>query len=249
MLEVGTSILEQVSGSAAHGDGLDQDRPPLEAEAFDVVQRHQIAEATCRLIARGGLEGATFRRIAAELGATTGLISHYFVSKADLLVYSINYAQEQLATDGLHTSWPTKEAFFDDLCRALTASEGEAGVFWRVWIAFLGVALSDEDVRSRYLQWDDHYRREMIRLVRDELGQPISDDEAELLADALNVMASGVGIHAALDPQHLDSRRVRAILELSFEGVFAVARSRLSKGESPVPEATDLVHYPKPSAT
>jgi AcrR family transcriptional regulator len=222
----------------------------LEAAASDAVQRRQIAEATCRLIARGGLEDATFRRIAAELGATTGLISHYFVSKADLLVYAINYAQEQLAAGDLPNTWSTKEAFFDDLCRALTASEGEAGVFWRVWIAFLGVALSDDDVRSRYLAWDDHYRREMIRLVRNELGQPVSHDEAELLADALNVMASGIGIFAVLDPQRLDSRRVRAILEISFQGVLAVARDRLRQANSSASGLSDSARQgPELSAT
>jgi AcrR family transcriptional regulator len=217
--------MDQKGESAGSGGGVGGQGLLSDAEASDVVQRQMIAEATCKIISRGGLEEATFRRIASELGATTGLISHYFASKADLLSYAINYAQERLAGQGLQTSWSTKEEFFDAFCGAITASEEVGGVFWRVWIAFLGVALADEDVRGEYLTWDNHYRRELLGLVRGELGESADADTEEFIADALNMLSTGIGIHAILDPEHLDPVRVRRILEHSFDGVIAAARA------------------------
>ena len=47
--------------------------------------REQVAEAAWRVILREGLHHASVRAIAAELKATTGVVTYHFHDKADLL--------------------------------------------------------------------------------------------------------------------------------------------------------------------
>ena len=48
-------------------------------------RRAEIVSAAGRIIEQKGLEGASLRAIARELGCTTGVLTHHFVSKEDLL--------------------------------------------------------------------------------------------------------------------------------------------------------------------
>jgi AcrR family transcriptional regulator len=48
-------------------------------------RRREIAEALCRIAARGGLAAATFREVAAEAGVSVRLVQYYFGTKAELL--------------------------------------------------------------------------------------------------------------------------------------------------------------------
>jgi AcrR family transcriptional regulator len=48
-------------------------------------RRRDIADALCRIAARGGIGAATFREVAAEAGVSVRLVQYYFGTKADLL--------------------------------------------------------------------------------------------------------------------------------------------------------------------
>jgi len=50
------------------------------------LRRRQIADAVCRITARGGLAAATFREVAAEAGVSVRLVQYYFGSKDELLL-------------------------------------------------------------------------------------------------------------------------------------------------------------------
>ena len=58
--------------------------------AVDPAQRRaEIVEATFGLLAEGGVEAATMRRVAAAAGATTGRVTHYFDLRVELLVAAL----------------------------------------------------------------------------------------------------------------------------------------------------------------
>src|SRR6185312_13615964 len=48
-------------------------------------RRAEVAAAVWRIVSRDGLEAATVRRVAAEAGMSTSVVSHYFSGKDDLL--------------------------------------------------------------------------------------------------------------------------------------------------------------------
>ncbi len=51
-------------------------------------RREEIAEAAWRVIERHGPDGANLRKIASEAGHTTGVITHYFRNKRQLMVFA-----------------------------------------------------------------------------------------------------------------------------------------------------------------
>ncbi|MFN9215273.1 MAG: helix-turn-helix domain-containing protein [Gemmatimonadota bacterium] len=66
-------------------------------------RREVISRAAAAVIAERGLERLTLRDLAAELGVTTGALTHYFPSKDALvahtkeLVFDARYARARLA--------------------------------------------------------------------------------------------------------------------------------------------------------
>ena len=66
--------------------------PPSSVDA----NRREIASAACELVADGGLDSVSMRRIAKHLGATTGYISHYYADKEDLLEAALRAALSEL---------------------------------------------------------------------------------------------------------------------------------------------------------
>src|SRR4051794_24296810 len=49
-------------------------------------RRREIAEAVCRITAKGGLASATFREVAVEAGVSVRLVQYYFGTKDQLLL-------------------------------------------------------------------------------------------------------------------------------------------------------------------
>lgn len=58
-------------------------------------RRVELVEATWRIIARHGIEGATMRDIAAEAGFANGALKPYFPTKDDLLTFAFSHVFSQ----------------------------------------------------------------------------------------------------------------------------------------------------------
>ncbi|NKX50543.1 TetR family transcriptional regulator, partial [Arthrobacter deserti] len=58
-------------------------------------RRGELVNATWRIIARGGMEGATMREIAAEAGFANGALKPYFPPKDDLLTFAFGHVFNQ----------------------------------------------------------------------------------------------------------------------------------------------------------
>lgn len=58
-------------------------------------RRLQLVDATWRIIARHGIEGATMREIAAEAGFANGALKPYFPTKDDLLTFAFGHVFNQ----------------------------------------------------------------------------------------------------------------------------------------------------------
>src|SRR5579884_1412256 len=60
-------------------------------------RRAELLEAVWRVIARDGMEGTTIRGIAKETGWSTGVLSHYFADKGDIIGSALRLAYERIA--------------------------------------------------------------------------------------------------------------------------------------------------------
>src|SRR5580692_1165808 len=62
------------------------------------ARRLAVSEAVWRVLAAEGFGGLRLRAVAAEMGASTGLLTHYFPSKRALLVYALDLLDQRNET-------------------------------------------------------------------------------------------------------------------------------------------------------
>src|SRR5689334_21892522 len=59
--------------------------------------RQEVARATWAVVEREGLSGASMREIAREAGCTTGVLTHHFRDKDELMLFAFSLAAESAA--------------------------------------------------------------------------------------------------------------------------------------------------------
>jgi AcrR family transcriptional regulator len=99
-------------------------------------RRGQIADAVGRLASRRGLQGVSFREVAAEAGMSVALVQHYFGTKENLLVGSL----------GVHTS-----RFGERLTARLAALADDTDPLTRLQVIATGFLPLDDDSRAALL--------------------------------------------------------------------------------------------------
>jgi AcrR family transcriptional regulator len=172
-------------------------------------RRAEVAAAVWRIVSRDGLEAATVRRVAAETGMSTSVVSHYFAGKDDLLRLAfrivLDRGRERAIADSAHGG--RARALLATALPVDDARRAEA----RVWFAFLGLAVSRpelaEDQRRAYAAW----RGQVAAALRDE-GLPAGRD-AETEAAALIALVDGLTVQATFAPERMTSARQLALLD------------------------------------
>ncbi len=164
-------------------------------------RRAVIGLAAADVIATRGLDQLTLRDLAAELGVTTGVLTHYFPSKDALVAY-------------------TKELVFDlRFERARQAAEGSVGIErlhavvaemlpldaerrtgWRVLVAFHGSAVGSAAMRRAH---DRRMRRwfalfDELIAPRADTGTLASGEQASRMGMAVAFMVEGMAIHLSM---------------------------------------------------
>ena len=185
------------------------------------ARRAELVDAAWRVIAAEGLEAATVRRIAQAAGCTTGLVTHYFESKDDMLVAALREVHRRAGQRMIrHVSEPDiAAAMLEVILDALPMDSGRQ-LEWKVWLAFWGRAATDERLRQeqqrRYAEW----RGLLGKLIRRARPHDFAADRrtvVDLIAGAID----GLGIQATLEPASFTDARLR-------RAATAIARSALS---------------------
>jgi AcrR family transcriptional regulator len=173
-------------------------------------RRAQVAAAVWRVVSAEGLEAVTVRRVAAETGMSTSVVSHYFAGKDDLLRLAF-----RLALDRGRARAEAQVRAGSGLARALLVTglplDAERRTEARVWFSFLGLALTRPDLaaeqRGAYRAW----RGALSAALREEgLAEGI-DADAE--AAALIALVDGLAVQAAFEPRRLPAARQLALLD------------------------------------
>lgn len=164
-------------------------------------RRDAIALAATEVIAARGLERVTLRDIAAELGVTTGVLTHYFPSKEALLRHT-----KDLAFDRSYERARVGAAGAPGLDRVYAVVEAvlpldrERQTLWRLLVAFFGSAVSSPALRRaqerRMGRW---YRlfRDVVAPLRETGELPASADPARI-GKAIALFVEGMAIHVVM---------------------------------------------------
>ncbi len=184
-------------------------------------RRRRIAEVTVEVIAREGLEAATIRRIAAELGGPTKIVTHYFADKQELLVWayrslaeqSERYLTEVIARD------PTDIV---GALMAMTALDESQALLWRVYIAFWDRAARDLFFAELQRTQIDLALKRIAEVIRARNGERA---DVESLSQRLNALVQGISLLALADKERWSPDRVRSTLADEVEVVLGKARA------------------------
>ena len=107
-----------------------------------VERRSRVAAAARAVIARDGLDAASVRRVAAEAGSSTTVVTHYFPDKQALLMAAIQDAYAAVGArmaghlEGGPGGLPTVRAILLEALPLDAEREAES----RVWMAFWAAA-------------------------------------------------------------------------------------------------------------
>ena len=172
-------------------------------------RREEIAEAAWRVIEREGLAGADLREIAREAGHTTGVITHYFRDKRELMTFAFGLLVDRSTARMARAS---AEAGLTEALAQVLPLDKERRRETAVWLALVGASLTDpqlaEGLRQRYRQ----AREAMLPVFGTALEEVPGEDPAEDIGDELLAVVDGITVDALSDPERYPPGRQLVLL-------------------------------------
>ena len=189
-------------------------------------RRIEVANAAWRVIVREGLDRASMRAIAQELGSSTGVVTHYFRDKEALILFALervfeNVLEAMKACAKGHQGIARLEQMIF-LALPLEASDKDD---WKVWVAFLGYSIGREHLVREHQKRYDVLRHMLVQeLAALQTAKLIRADlDLTLEANALIALVDGISTGVVLYPEQFSAeqqqylvRRHISTLLLSF---------------------------------
>jgi AcrR family transcriptional regulator len=186
---------------------------PMPPRGDHDARRREVSEAVWRVLAARGFGQLTLRAVAAEMGVSTGLLTHYFPTKKALVQYAHDVAEERTSSRALRVppaeGLPALRAALMDVL-SLTP---EALAMNRVWVSFWDAAIGDPELgaseKARYERWRGKLRPHAEAAVaRGEISGAVEDIVACAAA-----FAHGVVVQALFDPDRFPPARQVQLLD------------------------------------
>ncbi len=182
------------------------------------TNRREIASAACALVAEGGLDSVSMRRIAKHLGATTGYISHYYADKEDLLEAALREALSEL-TSGVAPLSTNLEEWIDNAVRTLPHNV-DTQRFWRILTAFQSASLNNPRLAEVLRIYVVEQISALTGHLTEKVGADTPTEEVTALARSLFALVSGLGTTTTITPDAFTPEQLRTIIHSSVYGLI-----------------------------
>lgn len=193
-----------------------EERPATQAQ-INTFRRRRLMESTIRLMAEKGVSGATVRAITADAGVSHGLIGHYYPTKDDLLVASLEHLFSGVAEDVRHqidAAGPNPLARLKALPEALFSptvfTEQNRAAFLALWheIRF------NDAVRDANRGFYTGYRQRVCALFQAVTG---ANGEVEAAATGLIALSDGLWLEISIGAGQTDPAKAVALCHAFIE--------------------------------
>ncbi|MDJ0734061.1 MAG: TetR/AcrR family transcriptional regulator [Nostocaceae cyanobacterium] len=166
--------------------------------------RLKVAAAALELISREGLKGASLRAIAHELDSTTGVLTHYFRNKDELLLFVLETIMIRLSEIMIQAAEGTQGLQrLKVMMLAILPTTKELVTIWRAWLAFVGAALGHAELvdehKRHYANFKTFIREELTLLQK--AGEIGLDLDLDFEAAAWIATFDGIGVNMIAAPQ------------------------------------------------
>jgi len=186
------------------------------------ARRAEVIDGACDLIASRGIAGFTVRELARAVDASTGVVSHYFRSKQELLTLTYDAVNDRIRSrvEACLARDPTD---VEGSLAAMLPQDAAGLRDWRVLFAYWGASVGDE-LLSGEQQRRARLARKRIRRTLERLGEQGRlaagvDPAAE--AYRLLALTQGVATQTVFDPQSWPAPRQRLLLSEAVAGILA----------------------------
>ncbi len=199
-------------------------------------RRRELTGAVRRVVGSGGLESLTVRAIAKESGWSTGVLAHYFESRADLLLAAFQDVYESAMA-----RIQTRIGEHDDGVDGIMAALGEAVPVTEslrtdttVWFAFVGLAVGDPELRKAAQEGYDRWTKYFGEVIRAAHPGNVSQAEAEQIARRLTALVDGLTVQALFDPEALPRTALEEEIRIAVDREFSPAGQQVPRARPPV---------------
>jgi TetR/AcrR family transcriptional regulator, transcriptional repressor of bet genes len=179
-------------------------------------QRERIATIAADIIGREGLEGTTVRRIAAEAGCSTTVVTHYFASKDELLLSAYRFIWNQ-AIERLDELLARDPLDLVGSLASLIPSDPETLRGWGVYMSFWERAKLDPVFGAEQQLWAERALTRVVAMIRAHSG---GREDVRTVAQMLIAIVYGISVQALFDPKRCSPEQTRAILVKAVDMIF-----------------------------
>jgi AcrR family transcriptional regulator len=183
------------------------------------VRRQEVAQVVMDVIARDGLEAATVRRIAREIGTSTAIVCHYFTDKQDMLLCAYR-TFKQYPISHFDTVVARDPADLVGYLAAFVPTDEGSLARWRAFLAVSDWFLRDPDFAGELGRWTEQTLRGIETLMR--LRNPHTRDFGKV-AQRLLAIVQGVAMQMLWKPDSWSADEVRDILASDVEFLLGPA--------------------------
>ncbi len=178
-------------------------------------RRIEVSEAAWRVIVRDGLDRTSLRAIAQEMNCTTGVVTHYFRNKHELILFALHQVTERL--QALMAQAVADQSGCDRLIAMLSSFlpiDPERQDILRVWVAFLGYAVGREALMADHQQSAGALRQMVIQELvmlqtQGEISSHIVPDQE---ANMLLALVNGISLDTLIQSQPLTHEQQKSAL-------------------------------------
>lgn len=183
-------------------------------------RRLQIAQVVDQLVYEQGVQAVTIREVASRVGYSTTVVSHYFSSKLEMLVFTHQVARrmaEGLIDEAVRTNRPLIETLEE-----LLPTTEERWRNWHTWFAFWGMAPAEPDVTREWREGTSNAHHLFLRLIKSaqDAGQFPEAVDCVLAATRIQILVNGIASLVSQDRAGWPPERQKQTLRDLLQSVF-----------------------------
>jgi AcrR family transcriptional regulator len=187
-------------------------------------RRIEVVNAAWRVIVREGLDRASMRAIAQELGSSTGVVTHYFRDKEDLILFALERVFENVLEDmkvcikGRQGIDRLEQMILTALPINISDKDD-----WKVWVAFLGYSIGREHLVQEHRKRYDFLRQ----IISQELAELQASNliraglDLALEANALIALVDGIGTGVVICPEQFSAEQQQYLVRRHINALLA----------------------------